>query len=254
MDFTPPFGQWLKQQRTRLDLTQGDLARRVGYSPETIRKIEAGALRPSRQIVDLLADHLGVPAAQRDAVLAVATGARTAKTQPTPSNLPVPANALIGREKDVAAVSALLANRSRIPSPRVVTLVGPPGVGKTRLAREVKDAFPDGAWWVELAPVTEPLAVLATMAQALEIEVQPGKPILRVLQEHLRDKHVLLVLDNLEQVLDVAPLLGQVLSVAPTVKLLATSRELLRIAAERRYTVQPLVHEPAAPHPHLGRT
>jgi predicted ATPase/transcriptional regulator with XRE-family HTH domain len=252
MDFTPPFGAWLKAQRSKLDLTQGDLARRVGYSPETIRKIEAGALRPSKQIVDLLADHLGVPSSRRDAFLAFATGARVAKdgARPVLGNLPQPLTSFVGREADAAAVVKLL-KRNDI---RIVTLVGPPGVGKTRLAievaREVKDAFPDGAWWVELAPVAEPETALTTIAQALGIEDRPGKPILRVLQDHLRDKQLLLALDNLEQVLGVAPLVGQVLSAAPQVKVLATSREALRISAEQVYAVEPL---PLSPHPERSR-
>jgi predicted ATPase len=226
-------------------------------------------LRPSKQIVDLLADHLGVPSAQRDAFLSFATDARTANAKaqaaPVPTNLPMPANPLIGRETDVVAVRELLTARSRTPqrSPtpmppvsRLITLVGPPGVGKTRLAlevaHEVKDSFPDGAWWVELAPVTEPQTALTTIAQALAIEDRPGKPILKVLQDHLRDKHLLLVLDNLEQVLSevegwsVAPLIGQVLSAAPKVKMLATSRELLRISGEQVYVVEPLADEAVA--------
>jgi predicted ATPase len=152
----------------------------------------------------------------------------------------VPATTLIGREKDVdAVIQYLIGGKSRI-----VTLVGPGGVGKTQLALEVanriQDGFPDGAWWVDLAPIIEPQAVLTSIAQALEIEDRPGKPILRVLQDHLRDKQLLLVLDNLEQVLEVAPLLGQVLSVAPKAKALVTSRELLRIAGEQGYIVNPL--------------
>ncbi len=163
MDFTPPFGQWLKTQRARLDLTQSDLARRVGYSPETIRKIEAGVLKPSRQIIDLLADHVGVPAKQRDAFVAFATGARTAEAEPKPTHLPTPATPLLGRETDVAAVRKLLRQRET----RLVTLLGPPGVGKTRLAIDVAHSahrsFADGAWFVALAAVTDPQVALVTI-------------------------------------------------------------------------------------------
>ncbi len=245
MDFTPPFGQWLKTQRARLDLTQGDLARRVGYSPETIRKIEAGVLRPSRQIMDLLADHVGVPANQRDAFLAFATGARVSMNGKAVvlGNLPNPLTSFIGREADVAAVVKLLKGNDV----RLVTLTGPGGVGKTRLAiesaRTWQSHFPDGVWWVELAAITEPQAVLNDIARALEIQDRPGKPMLRVLQDELRDKHLLLALDNFEQVLEAAPLIAQVLSVAPKVRALATSREALNIAGEQQFGVAPLADD-----------
>jgi predicted ATPase/DNA-binding XRE family transcriptional regulator len=245
MDFTPPFGQWLKDQRARLDLTQGDLARRVGYSAITIRKVEAGDMQPSRQMLDLIADHLNVPAAQRDEFIAFAL---SDDAQP-PNNLPLPATPLIGREKDIVAVRKLFdARRQSAPTfARLITLIGPPGVGKTRLALEVAHqmagAFTHGVCWVELAPVAEPQTALAAIAQALEIEAQPGQLVLRQLQNHLHDKHVLLVLDNLEQVLDVAPLLSQMLGAAPKVKVLCTSREGLRVAGEQGYTVHPLGDE-----------
>jgi predicted ATPase len=110
-------------------------------------------------------------------------------------------------------------------------------------ARQMAGSFAGGVCWVELAPVVEPQTALTVIAQALGIEAQPSKPVVRLLQDHLRDKTMLLVLDNLEQVLDVAPFIGQVLSAAPKVKVLCTSREALRIAGEQGYTVQPLGDE-----------
>lgn len=169
--------------------------------------------------------------------------------RPAKHNLPAPATPLIGRDKDVAAVCTLLETKGRsAPTPaRLVTLVGPPGVGKTRLAieiaRQMMGSFADGVCWVELAPVTDPHIVLTTIMRALEVEDQPGRSALRVLQDHLQAKQTLLVLDNLEQVLDAAPAISQLLSAAPQVKVLATSREALRIAGEHGYGVNPLADD-----------
>jgi len=160
-------------------------------------------------------------------------------------NLPSPGNALIGRDEDIVAASQML-SRDDV---RLITLVGPPGVGKTRLAvevaRVVMSGFADGAWLISLASVNDPQAALVTALQALEAQPAPGLPPLDALKRHLRERKALLVLDNLEQVLDVAPLIADILSAAPNVKILATSREPLRIAAEQRYFVQPLATEPA---------
>jgi predicted ATPase/DNA-binding XRE family transcriptional regulator len=251
MDFTPPFGKWLKLQRVERDLTQSEFALQLGYSPETIRKVEAGILKPSKQLIELLVGWLHIPADQRSEFIAFATNARLSHASRAANNLLKPATALVGRTEDLAAIKRLLLPRqTKLHAPvdtRLVTLVGAPGVGKTRLAIEAAhalvNAIVDGACWVELAPVTEPQTAMATIAEALEIENRPGRPVLRLIQEHLRDRQMLLILDNLEQVLDAAPLIGQILSAAPKVKMICTSRELLRIAGEQGYTVHPLGDE-----------
>jgi predicted ATPase/serine/threonine protein kinase len=162
---------------------------------------------------------------------------------PPPSNLPQRLTPLVGREAEREDVLSLL----RRDDVRVVTLTGPGGTGKSRLsldtARALLGEMEDGVWWVYLAPVRDARLVVSEIAATLGVH-EGGAPLLDTLSTFLRDKRMLLVLDNFEQVLDAAALIGRMLAGAPRVKVLATSRSPLRIAGEREYAVPPLMTPP----------
>jgi predicted ATPase/class 3 adenylate cyclase len=151
------------------------------------------------------------------------------------TNLPVQPSALIGRESELEKASALLRSN------RLVTLIGPGGSGKTRLALQLAadliDDFADGVFWVSLQAVSDPALVSPSIAQAVGAPAEPA--------DFLATKTVLLLLDNLEQVLDAAPVVSQLLTETTGTKILATSREPLRIAGEQRYPVDPLPDDEA---------
>jgi predicted ATPase/class 3 adenylate cyclase len=153
------------------------------------------------------------------------------------TNLPVPATPFLGRERELAEVAALL-TRDDV---RLLTLTGPGGTGKTRLALqaagEAVEAFPDGVFWVGLAPLRNADLVLLEVAQVLQAK--------RELHGEIADKRLLLLLDNFEHVLEAAGLLAELLGRCPNLTLLVTSRELLRLAGEREYVVPTLVEEEA---------
>jgi predicted ATPase/class 3 adenylate cyclase len=165
-------------------------------------------------------------------------------SQATRTNLPTPLTRFVGRRKELRDVAELLRGE------RLVTLIGPGGTGKTRLAIEAARAalsdFPGGVWFVALEAVREHALVIPTIAQAVGVPEQPGRAPIDVLAEGLADRRTLLVLDNLEQVVEAAPDLAQLLQAAPSATALASSRESLGIAGEQVYPV-PVLGLPKEP-------
>jgi predicted ATPase/DNA-binding XRE family transcriptional regulator len=241
------FGQWLKQRRKALGLTQKALAQRAGCAEISLRKIESGDLQPSASLVAALAAALDVDDADLPGLVSLARGldddfstrARLLRPQ-RPNNLSAQLTPLIGREQDVAAVRKRLLSDGA----RLVTLVGPPGVGKTRLAlavaEDVLEQFEHGAFFVRLGPVSDPALVASAIAQALGIEMSGANPPELLLRAYLEEKHLLLVLDNFEQVIAAAPLVDDLLRRCPWLHVLVTSRQPLRIRGERQMPVRPL--------------
>ena len=164
---------------------------------------------------------------------------RPLRTTEAPSNLPGDVTSLVGREAEIELIHRDLG------AARIVTLTGPGGSGKTRLAiaaaRQLREAYPHGVWLVDLAAVTDPALVESVIATAVGVRESPDRGMAEALREHLRERTALLVLDNLEQLLPAAAdVVASLVRSAPSVRVLLTSRELLRITGERAHHVPPL--------------
>jgi non-specific serine/threonine protein kinase len=230
------------------------LAQQAYCAIDTIKKIESGVRRPSRQLAEVLADLLALVGSER---MAFVQAARSLPPPDAPDNtlqslvpesptdrlpqhnIPLTLTSFIGREAECAAIAELLTSQ------RLVTLTGSGGTGKTRLAFQVamgvQNRFPHGIWLVELAPLTDPALVLQAVASVLGLREEADRSLLVVLSDYLRSRTLLLVLDNCEHLVDACAYLAEaLLRVCSQIHILASSREALGIAGEAPFRVPPL--------------
>lgn len=248
------FGARLRHLRHAAGLTQEELAHSAGLSTNAVSQLERGLRRhPYPHTLAALADALNLDGAERAAFVArPAPPDRSARLGFSFPSTVVPPDAdtsLIGRDDEANLLVSRLTGDN---GGRLLTLTGPGGVGKTRLAGHLAarahSAFADGVVFVGLASLADPSLVVPTIARAVGLregaQTAPGE----VLSEYLRDKSVLLVLDNCEHLLPAAPRIAELLSVCPGLRILATSRSRLAVRAERTHLVEPLaVPESGAP-------
>ena len=245
------FGGALRRYRETAGLSQEELAERAGLTAKGIGALERGERKhPYPQTVRALAEALGLPEADRSALIAaVPTRAGSNRGDPTKTAsptvglvLPWEPTPLLGRVDELRIIrDQLLA-----PEVRLLTLLGPGGVGKTRLAtataRRLSEA--DGGFdavrFVDLSATRDPSVVLPTIVRVLRLSRAGTSDPLQAVAESIEGRRVLLVLDNFEQVLAASGAIGELLAAAPTLTLLLTSREALRLRSERTIPVQPL--------------
>ncbi|SFT86952.1 Predicted ATPase [Geodermatophilus amargosae] len=240
------FGARLRRLRHAAGLTQELLAHSAGLSTNAVSQLERGLRRhPYPHTLGALADALGLDGAERAAFVARPAPPDSSAGSGSSSTLadgsPGADTSLIGRDDEA---KSLVSRLTGVAGGRLLTLTGPGGVGKTRLAGDLaarmRSAFADGVVFVPLASLTDPSLVVPTIARAVglreEAQTHPGE----LLSEHLRDKSLLLVLDNCEHLLAAAPRIAELLSVCPGLRILATSRSRLGVRGERAYPVEPL--------------
>jgi predicted ATPase/DNA-binding XRE family transcriptional regulator len=247
---TSLFGQQLKSHRLAAKLTQEQLAERARMSPRTISDLERGtSTMPYRRTVEMIADALELSGEKRTTLLAAVVRRRgpllpASAARLLSSQVPAELTPLIGREREKAAVQSLL----RSEGTRLLTLTGPGGVGKTRLAQRVaasaQQDFADGIAMVDLVATRESDSVASVISHALGLRDAAGRSPHEALFAYLKDKQMLLVLDNFEHLLPAGPFVVQLLQAAPRVKVLATSRASLHVRGEHEFPVPPLAVPP----------
>jgi len=239
------FGDLLREHRLRSGFSQEGLAEKAGISPEAIGTLERGTRRaPYRRTVAQLSIALGLDEAQSRELEEVAARGRARVQAGTPNeraavnNLPTQVSSFVGREEDVETVRGLVNEH------RHVTLIGVGGIGKTRIAlnaaNNLLDTF-EGAWFIDLAPFDDASLVPIAILSALNVPESPRRPPLQSIITFLKNKHVLLIVDNCEHVIDsAATAVQEILFQCPRVHILATSRELLGIPGEKIVRVSTL--------------
>jgi predicted ATPase/DNA-binding XRE family transcriptional regulator len=249
-DSLPAFADLLRRSRRAAGLSQEELAERAGLSARAVSDLERGVNRaPRRDTLEMLADALALPPDERrrwerlrqQQSLRSGTAVTTQpKSAPHLTSLPSQPTRFFGRETELSDLSSLF----REDDVRLVTLTGPGGSGKTRLALQLATSllteYPDGAFFVDLAPVSNPALVLPTIAATLGIRPRADQPVGVTLATWLQGKRLLLVLDNLEQLLVAAPDIGELASRAGETRFLTTSRAPLRMRVEREFPLAPL--------------
>ncbi len=241
------FGALLKRYRMAAGLTQEALAERANLSTRAVSDLERGLSQaPRYDTLDLLTRAMHLEAEPRAALFAAARPAlprEDARAAPL-QVLPFPPTALLGREQEVTQALGLLRERGV----RLLTVTGPGGVGKTRLALEIahdlRTGFADGLAWIDLSALRDPALVPQTVAQALGLREQADHPFSEQVRAFLQDKQYLLLLDNFEHLLEAADFVANLLVHCPRLQILLTSRTPLHLRAEQQLVLTPLT--PAA--------
>jgi predicted ATPase/DNA-binding XRE family transcriptional regulator len=242
------FGALLKRSRMEAGLTQEALAERANLSTRAVSDLERGLSRtPRYDTLDSLARAMNLEAAQRSALFAAARPSLPQEDTKaaTLQALPYPPTTLLGREQEVAQARDLLGERGV----RLLTVTGPGGVGKTRLALEIahnlRDSFADGLAWIDLTGLRDPTLVAQTVSHVLELREQADRSFLEQVRALLKDKQCLLLLDNFEQVQEAADFIADLLMNCPRLQALVTSRVPLHLRAEQQLVLAPLSHAAA---------